>query len=172
MGKQSKEELEKHYAHADPWLYKSSSEDSKRKLYLLSIANMFGPFETALDIGAGEGWITEGLPAKEIHGFEISDLAASRFPELVTRIEEPVEKKFDLVVSTGTLYGHYNVDLFLKLMNEHCGKILLISNIKEWERPEIIKKIAHTQILEASFPYHQYHQQVRVFKVNGNLSPP
>ena len=87
---QSKDEIEKEYQTPDPWGFQTHPDDAARKQIILNAltlgANKPMRFKRALDIGAGEGWITKDLPADEIFGFEISDTAASRFPANVKRV--------------------------------------------------------------------------------------
>ena len=55
MKRQSKEEAEKWYEKPDQWKYWDCEDDQIRKKEILS---MLDTYETALDIGAGEGFIT------------------------------------------------------------------------------------------------------------------
>jgi 2-polyprenyl-3-methyl-5-hydroxy-6-metoxy-1,4-benzoquinol methylase len=55
-----------------------------------------------LDIGCGEGFITEKLPAAEIYGLDLSDNAMSRLPQIVKAVTKP-EGKFDLVIVARTV---------------------------------------------------------------------
>jgi SAM-dependent methyltransferase len=158
-------EIEKSYQTPDPWCYKSNPEDQKRKSYILHILDLFSPFNRALDIGCGEGWITEHLRAAELWGYEISDTAASRFPFSVKRANPP-EGKFELVVATGVLYGHYNWKLFTNLINKHASRIILTSNIKSWELDEAVRSIPGKEILKIEFPYNEHKQRMRIFDVS------
>ena len=159
---QSKEDIERHYNVRDPWSYTANPEDARRKRYLIHMANLFGPYERVLDIGAGEGWITQDYPGKVLHGLELSEQARSRMPSSVKGITEP-EGSYDLVVGTGILYGHYDWELFLKLITTHSSRYILLSNIKAWEH-ESVRLIPGKQLLEMSFPFHEYHQQLRFFE--------
>lgn len=170
---QSKEEIEKHYENPDPWGYQKSPEDEKRKRYILHMLKLFTPkggkFESALDIGCGEGWITKDLPAKRIAGFEISDSASARFPKKVERfVPGASEEKFDLVVATGVLYGHYDFRLFLDLIKKHAGRYILLSNVAAWEVKQV-SEVPGFRLLELQFPYwrdgQDLRQQLRMFEV-------
>ena len=57
---QTKQELEDWYSVEDPWHYKTTDDDLYRKNTILSILDNY---ETALDIGCGEGFVTTHLPA-------------------------------------------------------------------------------------------------------------
>lgn len=169
---QSKHDLERHYEKPDPWGYKKREDDSRRKHYLISIASMlcpleFGNYKRAIDICCGEGWITGSLPAgDEIHGIELSDNAASRFPPHVKRVAEP-EGKYDLVVATGCLYAHYDWQQIVRHIIKASAQysIIILSNIEPWEHAEAVKRIPGKQIFEARFPYNEHHQKVRAFLV-------
>lgn len=102
---QTKEELDNWYRYPDPWAYETTQDDLDRKQKIIDLLST--RYQRAIDIGCGEGFVTRDLPAIEIHGIEISDLAASRLPWNVKRVHEP-EGIYDLVMTTGTLYTQYN----------------------------------------------------------------
>ena len=60
MKQQTKQELEDWYKKNDPWSYKTTNDDIIRKEKILSLLENYN---TALDIGCGEGFITTDLPA-------------------------------------------------------------------------------------------------------------
>src|SRR3990172_9100655 len=96
---QDKSSLDNFYQNEDPWGYKTNSEDAKRKQIIIDTLKKYGTFSKAIDVGAGEGWITADLPASEFFGFEISDVAASRFPANVNRVTE--YGQYDLITACG-----------------------------------------------------------------------
>lgn len=150
---QSKEELEIWHSVKDPWGYETNSFDAERKKIILSL---LGSYDRALDIGAGEGWITTDLPAKEIHAIEISDNASSRFPSNIKRVFEPVGK-YDLVITTGTLYKQYDTEQILKWIQISAVKNILIAGIKDWmfklPEPTIYKEFKYRNFKQAIFFY-------------------
>lgn len=160
---QTKQELEAWYAKKDPWGYKNNPDDTARKKRLLSLLKK--RYDRALDIGCGEGWITQSLPADAIFGLETSDSAAERFPSNVTRIDAP-EGKYDLVVATGVLYSQYNWRQMLDWIKNHASGTILLSNIKDWERPEVaeLNEIANMRFSD-EYPYRQYTQKLRLYDV-------
>lgn len=163
---QPKHEIEEAYKTPDPWGYKSSDEDRKRKTYILSVIRIFNiHFRRAIDICCGEGWITGGLPADTIHGIEISDNAAGRFPEHVKRVEGPIGK-YDLILATGCLYGHYDWKSIVNQIKEAAGpgSLIVLSNIESWEYKAAITWIPGSQVFEARFPYNEHHQKIRIFQ--------
>ena len=127
---QSKEELEEWYKTPDPWAYQITEDDAKRKEIILEMLPY--NYQRALDIGCGEGFITANLPAADIHGIEISDTAASRFPWNVKRVLEPVGV-YDLVITTGTLYHQYNHAQIAKIIESCSCRHVLVAGIKAWQ---------------------------------------
>lgn len=154
--------LEEFYVTEDPWRYASTPCDALRKRHILHAANFYGPYSRALDIGAGEGWVTRDLPASTRHGYEISDTAAARFPDCVKR---ELDGPYDLVLATGVLYHHYDWLGMLRLIQTHASKIVIVSHIKTWEFSTAIAGIPGTQVFEAEFPYREWSQKLRVFRI-------
>lgn len=150
------------YLVEDPWGYKTNIEDHKRKEKILTVLSRQKSFNRALDIGAGEGWITQDLPADLKHAFEKSSNAKLRLPNNVTPVDFPFGE-YDLVIATGVLYPQYDCDLFFRLIKDHASDIILTCNIKDWEHPNVTK--IGTQIHEEEFPYREYIQKLRLFQV-------
>lgn len=159
---QSKEELEKWHLIKDPWGYENNPDDAYRKEVILSILQYNRPFytkyQTALDIGAGEGWITKDIPAIEIDAIEISDNAAARFPVNVSRVTEP-KGHYDLVITTGTLYKQYDNKQILQWIKESKPKTLLIAGIEDW----LVDLPFGEPIKEIKFPYREYIQVIKLY---------
>jgi len=156
MKRQSKEEAEKWYEKPDQWKYWDCEDDQIRKKEILS---MLDTYETALDIGAGEGFITEDLPAKDIYAIEWSENAKARLHDKIKIHNIP--DKCDLVVSCGTLYEQYNHEEMADLIKKHASKYVLIAGIKDWLIPYTFGKI----IAEKTFKYRQYEQKVTLYLV-------
>ena len=156
---QSKEELENWYLTEDPWGYKINLDDLHRKNKILSILDNY---ETALDIGCGEGFVTTHLPATKIFGIELSDNASLRLPKNVNRLNEP-SGKYELVITTGTLYQQYNHQQITQWIKESASHHILVGGIKDWmiwsEFGEIINEI--------EFQYREYTQIVRLYEVTA-----
>lgn len=159
---QTKIQIENWYKNPDPWRYETTQDDIDRKEKLLSFME---PCDTALDIGAGEGWITKDIPAKSIYGIEISDKAAERFPDNVTRIEKP-EGVYDLIVCTGMLYSQYDYKQFTEWILNH-GKKVILSNIKDWEILD--QRLLDLVVHEETFPYREFEQHLMILE-NGVLT--
>lgn len=156
---QSKEELENWYKQPDPWAYETTEDDAIRKQKILDIFPMW--YNRALDIGCGEGFVTKDLPAKEIHGIEISDLAASRLPWNVRRVHKP-EGVYDLVMTTGTLYQQYDHKQIADWIIASSCRHVLIAGIKDW----LIHYNFGTVIAIQEFKYRQYEQSVILYEVS------
>lgn len=156
---QTKDELEKWWATPDAWGYETHPDDQIRKDHILDALDPFGRFETALDIGCGEGFITRDLPAVRKYGIELSDAAASRLPEGIERISKPVGR-YKLIVCTGMLYQQYDHELFNYWMKKHVGSIILTCNIKEWEINTLPED---KQIFKEEFPYREFTQILRIY---------
>jgi len=161
---QTKSDLELWYEIPDQWNYFNNPEDKKRRKKILQVLKQYGQFETALDIGAGEGFITRILPAKKIFFQELSDLASSRQPQEFERVTFETEKKFDLVVATGVFYQQYDYeelhDFAIRTLER--GGILLTVHIASWEKP-----IEHQDLIELheeTYPYREYTHKLRLFK--------
>ena len=161
---QDPKEIDDSYKTPDPWGYQNNDWDKVRKTTILMYAFHYGPYERALDIGAGEGWITQDLPAKEIFGYEVSDTAASRFPNNVKRVKE-LEGKYDLVIATGVMYEHYDCQKFIDMILKHASGIIILCNIKDCENKDV-KRIPG-QIHEGEFPYREYIQKLRIYDFNA-----
>ena len=153
---QSKQELESWYSTEDPWGYKSNPHDSYRKVRILD-ALRGKKYNKALDIGCGEGWITQYLPAKVIHGLELSEKASERIPKPVIPVTEP-KGKYDLIVLTGVLYKQYDYQAMTDMALKHIkkGGTILTCHIKDWEIPLPLKE---DNLLE--FPYREYVEVLR-----------
>lgn len=173
-----KKEMERTYNKPDPFGYRQHPDDKFRKDKILSLLKKFkvdGPYDRALDIGAGEGWITQDLPALEIHAYEFSEQARKRIPKPVQVVDKP-HGKYDLIVATGILYGHYDHKSSLKLIEDHASNILITSHVKHWEKstegecleladPEYILRVfGMVQMHYEEFPYRVYTQRLRVFR--------
>ena len=169
---QSFASIQAEYQRLDPWGYKSNPDDQKRKRYIMAalmMATQGRPYEYALDIGCGEGFITRDLPARYIYGYDCSKTAMSRLPEHVRQIDNGMlTGKYDLVITTGTLYHHYMAVDIIETIRKHASGIVLTSHIRHWELPEVAALFPN-QLFEMEFPYNScgndYVQKLRVFQV-------
>ena len=119
-------------------------------------------YENALEIGAGEGWITKDLPAKNVYGYEISDLAKSRWPEKVLDFDPNL--KYDLIIAPGVLYPQYDYMSFIDMIKKHSCGIVITINILNWEVNNL-----SGQIYDLEFPYRQYIEKLRVYDYSDGV---
>ena len=161
---QSKQDLEDFYSTPDPWGYKTNDDDENRRKYVSAIAKVFAPFpglyDRALDIGAGEGFMTSAIPCTDIEYIEISDKAASRVHPIYKRVKKPAGK-YDFILCTGQLYEQYDYQLFLDWIYKHSSGIVLVSHYNKAGRPH--DDLHYNQIFYAEFPYREGKQILRVY---------
>jgi len=158
---QSKEELEDWYSEPDRWGYFNNQEDMirlKKILYMLGWGKK--RYKRAIDIGCGEGFITQHLPADEIHGYDLSDNALKRLPPNVTPVSEP-DGKYDLVISTGTLYPQYDHEAIHKMIMSCASEFILIAGIEEW----LVPKDFGVQMQFNTFSYGEFTQKITIYAV-------
>lgn len=165
------EEIEKQYDKPDPWGFETNPHDALRKEIIIeTLVTRYGSFDRALDIGCGEAWITKDLPAEERFGYELSKQAKARFPESVTAVERPAMEDYDLVMTTGTLYAHYDFKKMLRLIAHSSNHVILTCNIAAWEVPclrdiDFVRSYLDArEVFSHQFPYREFHQQLRVFE--------
>lgn len=161
MSFQTKAELDKWFESPDPWNYEVNKDDKYRKDKIYDAIASFAPYKRALDIGAAEGFITRGLPAKAIEAIEISDKAANRMPHNIKRVHEP-KGMYDLIIATGVLYPHYNWKLMRKWIEEHASGVVLVSHYYKIGKAH--DKFNKTLLLEETFKYRDGEQTMKVYK--------
>lgn len=156
---QSLKEVEDWYKVTDPWGYTTNPDDIERKQRILSAIPKRN-YKKALDIGCGEGWITQDLPADTIHGLELSDRAAKRFPKNVKRVLIP-KGKYDLILVTGVLYEQYDYQQVMSWVASHRATdgVIVTSHIEDWEKPLPIDPSSTER-----FKYREYTQVLRVYR--------
>lgn len=167
MSLQSKDDIERWFEQTDPWGYETNESDALRKakiLEALQFALEFSrtkKFKRALDIGAAEGYITRDLPAEEIEAIEVSDNAAARFPKDIKRVHAP-SGKYDLIVATGVLYGHYDYETMRYWIKKHAKDIILFCHYDKVGKAYDTFKAS--VITKDQFPYRDGKQILKVFK--------
>lgn len=167
MNEQTKEHLDAWWSTPDAWGYKTNPHDAKRKEMILRALQMAldseikDVFDKALDIGAGEGFVTKDLPAKTIHAIELSTNAARRFPKKIKRVNAP-EGKYDLIIATGVLYDHYDWETFRNWIDMHASQYVLVSHYDKVGKPH--DRWKKTLITMADFPYRDGTQYLRLYK--------
>lgn len=158
---QSKEELEDWYSEKDRWEYNTTKDDQIRLYEILTaLATGKETYARAIDIGCGEGFITQHIPADLIHGLDLSENALNRLPSIVESVKYP-HGEYDLVISTGTLYSQYDHDSIYKMIMSCASEFILIGGITDW----LIEKDFGTKIYEMSFPYRGFTQKITLYHV-------
>jgi len=156
---QSKQELEDWYSEADPWKYIDNVMDGIRLKNILMLLGWGKKrYDRAIDIGCGEGFITRHLPADEIHGLDLSDKAMSRLPPNVTPVSAP-QGKYDLVISTGTLYKQYDHEAIYKLVMQSASRFILVGGIEDW----LIDYDFKRRVQFTVFPYREFTQKLTLY---------
>ena len=150
----SKQEMEEFYKNPDPWGYKTRPDDLKRIELILNHIPQYD-YKNTLDIGCGEGLITQYLPGDEILGIDLSETAvfradkSKRIKYKAIDINEMKPKKFDLIIATGVLYPHYVTEETIKKIIKMTRKTLVTCHAREVGNVKIdLKPTKHT-----SFPY-------------------
>lgn len=166
--KRTREELEREYDKVDPWGYQTNPADIERKRIILEVLNQYGPFEIALDLACGEGWITKDIPSQVILGTEASIQAMQRWDPKIRKWNGYIGD-LDLVMVTGALYENYDWESFVNYMNEKSKKYILTCNIADREFAPAVAAIQGKLIKIREFPYHrspeeQFTQRLRVYK--------
>ncbi|ACU06087.1 class I SAM-dependent DNA methyltransferase [Pedobacter heparinus] len=172
---QSKKELEKWYDSNDPWKYGADTEDIKRKKILLTELPD-REYETVLDIGCGNGFITQDLPGNLILGVDLSENAIKYACEnnKATHIffEQQnifelyhTEKTFDLIVVTGVLYPQYigaSSNLIFVIIDRLLNKngILVSVHINDWYNC----RFPYDLFREHIYPYKEYLHRLEVYQ--------
>ena len=171
---QSKEELNDWYSQGDPWGYFDNPHDAMRKARILSTIPQL-EYENVLDIGCGNGFLTNGLPGKKITGLEISEKAVQwanehAAPNVHYRagslfdIPDLNLPAMDLIVITGVLYPQYIAEshrlvyVLIDRLLKPSG-ILLCSHIYEWYK----LRFPYLTISREYFAYREFSQVLEVY---------
>lgn len=159
---QSKQDLEDWYNIPDQWGYFTNEEDTKRRDFILSMFEVGHYYQRTLDIGCGEGFITHKIPSNVIHGLDLSNKAMQRLPSNVIGVNEP-SGKYDLVISTGTLYPQYDHQSIYNMIMASASQHILISGISDW----LIEYNFGTIIKSINFNYREYTQKTTLYAINS-----
>ena len=171
---QSEKELEDWYSKPDPWEYFNNPHDAVRKAKIISAIPRFD-YENVLDIGCGNGFITNDLPGKNIIGLEISKKAVdwanqNAAPNVnflcgsLFDLPDLSLPPMDLIVITGVLYPQYiaaSMRLVYVLIDQLLNPqgILLSSHIYQWYKA----RFPYLTVSREYFPYRDYSQVLEVY---------
>lgn len=159
---QTKEELEKWYEKEDPWGYQNNDDDINRRVLIADIADTYlENLDRTLDIGCGEGFVTEALPGLSVEGIELSEKAGKRmkYNKLVTS----PRGKYSLITACGVLYDHYDYRQMREWIEKHASEIVLTCHYDKMG--EAHDKFDFEQIFYAEFKYREGKQILRVYRV-------
>ncbi|XAH22978.1 class I SAM-dependent methyltransferase [Xylophilus sp. GW821-FHT01B05] len=181
MSIQPAEDIERHYAEADPWGYENNPHDQRRKSELLGLLPD-REWGRVLDIGCGNGFVSFDLPGQQVVGLDISAAAIewarkrqANLAEAEARrfsfhagsmfdLDSIVAGKFDLVVITGVLYPQYIGGAFSVLQTMVDGflsenGVVVSCHINEW-RPA---RFPYTLLDVNFYPYRDYMHRLEVY---------
>lgn len=131
---QTTEELNNWYSTPDPWGYRTNPDDLFRRARIQ--VNCL-PSKRLLDIGCGEGFITNTVPAIEKYGYDVPE-ALERLPSTIHRVNNlsELEPGFDLVLLTGVLYEQYPWREFIDQTKRLATKRILVAGVPAWLKKE------------------------------------
>jgi predicted TPR repeat methyltransferase len=169
------EELEEFYQKRDPWNYQDTADDATRKAMLLSVLPERS-FERVLDIGCGDGFVTECLPGDQIIGVDVSANAIMHAKEKGMPHIEFLQHSlfdlpalgwgqgFDLIVITGVLYPQYIGDsemLVYTIVDDLLkpGGCLVSCHIEDWYRARFPYITTHREY----YAYREYFHLLEVY---------
>ena len=171
---QKKNDIEEWYNKRDPWGYNKNPEDFKRKEILLSELPK-KKYNNVLDIGCGQGFITQSLPGENIYGIDISqsaiDFAKKDFGEKcvfisgsIFEIQKLVDIKFDLIVITGVMYPQYigKASILIYLIIDNIlnkGGNLVSVHINEWYNAQF----PYLKIKQMFYDYRKYSHNLEIY---------
>ncbi len=170
-----KDRVESWYQRDDPWDYETNPHDFNRRERIKAAIPKF-EYKNTLDIGCGNGFITQALPGEHVYGVEVSENAC-RFaqekdpnpnhlylPGEIFDLPNLDLPPMDLIVITGVLYEHYignSYNLVYLLIDELLvdGGILLLSHVHEWYK----MRFPYLTVSREWFRYRQYYQIMEVY---------
>jgi hypothetical protein len=125
-------------------------------------------YERAINIGFGIGYyVTTHLPAKFIHDLDIaanSDTFRGTLPDNVAVVTEP-DGKYDLVVSIGTLYDHFDHEWIYRLIMGCAKNYILIGGVDAW----LIEKDFGSEIISYAYQCGAHEQRLTLYKIHNAI---
>lgn len=167
--------LEEWHNKKDPWDYENNPHDFKRKQILLSeIPDL--QYKNVLDIGCGQGFITQDLPGTNVYGVDVShkaiEFAKQKKRGSVTFLQGSIFEidtlfniKFDLIVITGVLYQQYigksNSLIYMLINNLLADNGIVISvHINEW----YYSQFPYLKIKQIYYAYREYNHTLEIYR--------
>lgn len=148
----------------------SNTQDGGHSVILERTLQILAPYkqeyERGINIGFGVSLITPHLPAKVIHEYDIAGGDVGFTGVLPTdgggviHVTEPVGM-YDLVVSMGTLYDHFDHEWIYRLIMSCAKNYILIGGVDEW----LIEKDFGTEVISYAFPAATHGQRLTLYKI-------
>ena len=174
---QPQDEIEKWFDKPDPWNYEGNRSDTGRRATLLSVLPR-KRYQRILDIGCGDGFITNRLPGDKVIGVDVSNraiqIARDKYrdqPHLEFHAQSLFElpeagwkQPFDLIVITGVLYPQYIAEgeqLAFGILDKLLipGGHLVSVHIDEWYR----FRFPYLTIHREYYSYREYTHHLEVY---------
>jgi len=157
------EALDAFYQSEDPWGYRTNRFDLTRREHIRNAVKFCSP-ATVLEIGAGEGFISESLvDFTTVDAIELSAVAAGRLPESVRRVSGP-RGTYDLVLACGVLYHHYDWQTMLGWVSTATPTWIVASHFDKVNKAHDDFYDTHTLEFYAEFPYREGKQQMKIWE--------
>lgn len=171
---QKQSELDDFHSVTDPWGYENNPEDKMRKEILLSeIPNIC--YENVLDIGCGQGFITNDLPGENVFGVDISIEAINNAKKYcregidfrqgsIFEIDKLFDFQFDIIYITGVLYPQYIGDsqsliyLLIDKILKNGGKLVCV-HIDEWYKSQF----PYLKLKQVYYSYRSYNHNLEIY---------
>ncbi len=177
MSLQPLDEIERWWERPDPWEYEDNPDDINRRAMLLSVLPA-RQYQSVLDIGCGNGFVTERLPGKRIIGIDVSENALSharkrcKNQKHIKFMQHSLfdlphlgwEDAFDLVIITGVLYPQYigKSEMLTYLIVDSLLKIngnLVSCHIDDW----YTCRFPYITLCREYYPYKIYNHILEVY---------
>jgi len=177
---ETKDKLNQFYSNKDPWSYDANPYDAlRREILLKEIPSR--KYESVLDIGCGNGFVTTSLPGNKVVGIDISAnaveaararalgqahlqfFAASIF-DLALNSPAVLECRFDLIVITGVMYDQYigeSLSLIYHIINEKLADngILVTVHIDDWYKA----RFPFFLVKSLRYKYREFEHRLEVY---------
>jgi len=173
---QTKQELDDFHSGPDPWGYETNMEDHRRREILVTEIPK-NEYENVLEIGCGQGFITQSLPGKNILATDISAKAIElaklhnkkhhiTFQQLsIFETDKLSGFTFDLIIISGVLYKQYigqsssliylQIDQLLQK-----GGSLVVVHIADW----YYCRFPYVLVKQLYYPYREYIHHLEVYR--------